>query len=139
MAKAIINKHIDNENELNNSLFISDNEHSKGEIVICNDKNNPSIYIKDTEGNITKIAGGSNDNEPYDDSELREQISANTNDIKELKEKECFVNISESEVEKTESKEEINKNFLEYEDEENGSKSLAVRSIDTDDNFRSTI
>lgn len=132
MAKAIINKHIDNENELNNSLFISDNEHSKGEIVICNDKNNPSIYIKDTEGNITKIAGDSNDNEPYDDSELREQISANTNDIKELKEKECFVNISESEVEKTESKEEINKNFLEYEDEENGSKSLAVRSIDTD-------
>lgn len=132
MAKAIINKHIDTENELNNSLFISDNEHSKGEIVICNDKNNPSIYIKDTEGNITKIAGGSNDNEPYDDSELRAQINENTNDIKELKEKGGSVNIAESEEDKTESKDEINKNFLEYEEEENGLKSLAVRSIDTD-------
>lgn len=132
MAKAIINKHINNINELNDDLFVSNNEHSKGEIIICNDKNNPSIYIKNTEGAITKIVGESIGGDSYDDTELRQQITANTNDIKELKEKGVSVNIAESEEDKTESKEEINKNFLEYEDEENGSKSLAVRSIDTD-------
>lgn len=132
MAKAIINKHINNVNELNDSLFVSDNELSKGELVICNDKDNPSIYIKNTEGIITKIAGGSDEEDSYDDTELRMQINTNTNDIKELKEKCGSVSIVEPEEEKTESKEEINKNFLEYEDDENGAKSLAVRSIDTD-------
>ena len=133
MSKAIINKHIDNISELTNNTFVTDNNLSKGEIVICNDKDNPSIYIKNTEGEITKIAGGSNGDGSYDDTEIRSQINANTNAIKNLEENGVSVNISESELDNTEPLSESKKNFLEYEEnDETGVKSLAVRSVDTD-------
>lgn len=68
MAKAIINKHIDNASDIDSSLFLTDSELSKGEIVICNDTNNPSIYIKTNDGEIAQVAGGDsgdNANETY--------------------------------------------------------------------------
>lgn len=88
MAKAIINKHINNINELENSLFLSDTELSKGEIVICNDKDNPSIYIKNTDGDITKIASVEIaetktliDNYTVNDKKISENPVLDTNDL----------------------------------------------------------
>lgn len=76
MAKAIINKHIDSVNELQSSVFHQDIEKAKGEIVICNDPNNPTIYILDTEGSMKKIAGGGGSGSgDYDDTELRGSIN----------------------------------------------------------------
>ena len=57
-TKAIINKHIDNSTQLTNDKFVSELEKAKGEIIICNDPENPTIYIMDTQGNPKKISGG---------------------------------------------------------------------------------
>ena len=89
MGKAIINKHIDNfENVYLTSLFDNDVEKRKGEIIICNDPNNPTIYIMDSEGNPKKIAGGggSGSGSSYDDTAIRSLIAKNAEDIKELSE-----------------------------------------------------
>ena len=67
MAKAIINKHIENiEGVVLSNLFDSDTDKNKGEIIICNDPSNPTIYIMDSEGTPRKIAseGGSVDTTP---------------------------------------------------------------------------
>ena len=67
MAKAIINKHIENiEGVVLPNLFDSDADKNKGEIIICNDPSNPTIYIMDSEGTPRKIAseGGSVDTTP---------------------------------------------------------------------------
>lgn len=87
MKKAIINKHIDSVSNirLNRGLFVSDDNLAKGEIIICNDAEEPSIYILDTKGNVSKISGGISieDIPTYNDSELREQINLNKQEIKD--------------------------------------------------------
>lgn len=85
MSKAIINKHIDNFSEFYSKLFHEDIEKAKGEIIICNDPDNPSIYIKDNNGIVTKITGGNNGGGSYDDTKIWEQVRKNTDAIQDLK------------------------------------------------------
>lgn len=89
MAKAIVNKHIDSiQDVVLSKQFTSDEEMRKGELLICNDPNNPTIYIMDTEGNPKKIAGGggSGSGESYDDTAIQEAVKKNSEAIKELQE-----------------------------------------------------
>lgn len=89
MAKAIINKHIDSiQDVVLTDLFIQDEEKNKGELVICNDPTNPTIYIMDTTGNPRKIAGGggSGSGEAYDDTAIWNAVNKNTEAIADLKE-----------------------------------------------------
>ena len=89
MAKAIINKHIDSiQDVVLTDLFIKDEENNKGELVICNDPENPTIYIMDTTGNPRKIAGGggSGSGEAYDDTAIWNAVNKNTEAIADLKE-----------------------------------------------------
>lgn len=85
MPKGIINKHIDklNEEELL-SKFDSDINKGKGEIVICNDSDNPTIFILNEEGIPTKISGGNE----YDDTEIWGQVNENKNTISQIVETE---------------------------------------------------
>lgn len=88
MAKAIINKHIDSvQDVVLTDLFIKD-DNNKGELVICNDPENPTIYIMDTTGNPRKIAGGggSGSGEAYDDTAIWNAVNKNTEAIADLKE-----------------------------------------------------
>jgi prefoldin subunit 5 len=88
MAKAIINKHIDSvQDVVLTDLFIKDDK-NKGELVICNDPENPTIYIMDTTGNPRKIAGGggSGSVEAYDDTAIWNAVNKNTEAIADLKE-----------------------------------------------------
>ena len=87
MAKAIINKHIDSvQDVVLTDLFIED-DNNKGELVICNDPENPTIYIMDTTGNPRKIAGGgSGSGEAYDDTAIWNAVNKNTEAIADLKE-----------------------------------------------------
>ena len=88
MGKAIINKHIDSfENIDLTSKFDKDVEKRKGEVIVCNDPNDPTIYIMDTNGNPRKITGsgnGSGSGESYDDTAIKSLISKNTQAIEEL-------------------------------------------------------
>jgi hypothetical protein len=95
MAKAIINKHIDSiidkdtgKQVILSDLFVQDPVNSKGELVICNDPENPTIYIMDTTGNPRKIAGGggSGSGEAYDDTAIWNAVNKNTEAIADLKE-----------------------------------------------------
>ncbi len=89
MAKAIINKHINSvQDVVLTELFVKDEEKNKGELVICNDPENPTIYIMDTTGNPRKIAGGggSGSSEAYDDTAIWNAVNKNTEAIAELKE-----------------------------------------------------
>jgi uncharacterized protein YoxC len=95
MAKAIINKHIDSiidkdtgKQVILSDLFVQDPVNSKGELVICNDPENPTIYIMDTTGNPRKIAGGggSGSAEAYDDTAIWNAVNKNTEAIADLKE-----------------------------------------------------
>ena len=63
MAKAIINKHVDNVGQINQDTFSSNKKYSKGEIVICNDSTNPSLWIKDNKGDIRLVGAISNSGE----------------------------------------------------------------------------
>lgn len=56
MGKAIVNKHIDNKDKLQKELFVSDLENAKGEIIICNDKNDPSLFILNTDGELSNLS-----------------------------------------------------------------------------------
>lgn len=89
MAKTIVNKHINSaKGEILSQHFSSDEEMRKGELLICNDPNNPTIYIMDTNGNPKKIAGGegSGSGESYDDTIIWDQVNENSNAIKDIKE-----------------------------------------------------
>ena len=55
MARLIVNKHFGEHNNAANG-FSTEQEYSLGEIIICNDKENPSIYIKDTENKSIGIS-----------------------------------------------------------------------------------
>lgn len=81
MAKAIINKHIDNTLEINKrEIFLENPELAKGEILINNDKNDPSIFIVNTDNEVVKISAG----EQYDDTELRGQLDILDKNLKTL-------------------------------------------------------
>ena len=86
-AKAIINKHIDSSNQLTTDKFVSDLEKAKGELVICNDPDNPTIYIMDTNGKPRKITGGGGggSTSSYDDTAIWAQVNTNTTAIEELR------------------------------------------------------
>ena len=86
MAKAIINKHIDSvQDVVLSKQFTSDKEMRKGELLICNDPNNPTIYIMDTEGNPKKISGGGGGSgESYDDTAIWDQVNENSDAIANL-------------------------------------------------------
>jgi prophage DNA circulation protein len=89
MAKAIINKHIDSvQDVVLTELFVKDETKNKGELLICNDPENPTIYIMDTTGNPRKIAGGggSGSSEAYDDTAIWNAVNKNTEAIADLKE-----------------------------------------------------
>ena len=62
MAKAIINKHFDSVNQITGDKFLLDINKSKGEILICNDNEHPSLWIKTTDGSIKKVGGESSSN-----------------------------------------------------------------------------
>lgn len=84
--KGIINKHVNNASELTRNLFDSDLEKAKGEIIISNDTSNPSIYILNNSGNITKISGGGSGGQggSYDDTLIWNQVNENKGNIEEL-------------------------------------------------------
>lgn len=99
----IVNKHIDSRSEISKYLETKNTEsgeiiapekpitdlidtredYKKGEIVVVNDPNDPSLYVLDTNDKLRKIAGSGTG---YDDYELREWISGNTEDISKLQE-----------------------------------------------------
>ena len=88
MAKAIINKHIDSvEGIVLSEQFTSDAEMQKGELLICNDPNNPTIYIMDKEGSPKKIAGGGGSVETYDDTAIWDAVNKNSAAIGDLEDK----------------------------------------------------
>lgn len=71
MAKAIINKHIDSTSDVNKrDLFLENSDLAKGEILINNDKDDPSIFIVNTENEVVKISSG----ETYDDTQIKNEI-----------------------------------------------------------------
>jgi len=90
MAKGIINKHIDNvDGVVLSEKFDANAELRKGEILICNDPDNPTIYIMDTNGNPKKITGGGSGEgggEPYDDTAIWDAVNKNSAAIDELEE-----------------------------------------------------
>lgn len=77
MAKAIINKHVDNKSGITKNLFIKDSDLKKGEIIINNDENEPSIYIWSTKGEPVKISGNNSGGavSEYDDTAIRAEIN----------------------------------------------------------------
>lgn len=89
MAKGIINKHIDSiEGVVLSEKFDSNTEKQKGEILICNDPNNPTIYIMDTNGNPKKISGGGSGEGgvEYDDTAIWNAVNKNSAAIDKLEE-----------------------------------------------------
>lgn len=89
MAKAIINKHIDSKKDNSiSSLFDSNIERSKGEIVVCNDPDEPAIFIMTTDGTPVGIKGGGGSggsSGSYDDTAIWDQVNENEQAIEELK------------------------------------------------------
>lgn len=86
MAKAIINKHIDSKKDNSiSSLFDSNNERSKGEIVVCNDPDEPAIFIMTTDGTPVGIKGGGGSGGSYDDTAIWDQVNENEQAIEDLK------------------------------------------------------
>lgn len=69
-----------------NVLYDDQDELNKGILVVNNDVEDPSIYIKDNDGNIVKISGnGSKDVDTYEDA-LSEATSKNMGQIFYVKE-----------------------------------------------------
>ena len=81
MAKALINKHVDNSMELSREDFVQDFDKAKGEIIINNDELDPSIYILNTSGIVSKISANC---DVYDDTEIREEVELLSNKVSSL-------------------------------------------------------
>jgi hypothetical protein len=77
MGKAIINKHIDDKSTVSRDIFVKDLEKAKGEIVINNDVNEPSIYIVNNNNEVVKISGSgsSGGGGSYDDTAIRSELN----------------------------------------------------------------
>ena len=88
MGKTIINKHIDDSSKLKRTLFHNDLLKAKGEIIINNDPESPSIYIVDNNNKVVKVSGGDNSSATteYDDTKIWKQVNENTNAIVHLQE-----------------------------------------------------
>lgn len=88
MGKSIINKHIDNSSKIKRGLFHDDLTKAKGEIVINNDAENPSIYIVNNDNEVVKISGNDSGTGgvEYDDTRIWNQVNENTNNIRQLQE-----------------------------------------------------
>ena len=75
------------------ALFESQNELNKGILVIKNDADDPSIYIKNTVGDVVKISGnGSKSVDAYEDA-LFEATAKNVGQIIYVKEKSIYNDI----------------------------------------------
>lgn len=88
MGKTIINKHIDDSSKIKRKLFHDDLIKAKGEIIINNDPENPSIYIVNNKNEVVKVSGSNNTTggTAYDDTKIWKQVNENTNKIKQLQE-----------------------------------------------------
>ncbi len=86
MAKAIINKHVDNKSGITKNIFIQDADLRKGEIIINNDENEPSIYIWSTKGEPVKISGNNSGGavSEYDDTAIRAEINEVKSNVETL-------------------------------------------------------
>jgi hypothetical protein len=58
MARTIVNKHFDDSAKITREQFHEEEQYAKGEIIIFNDDDNPSIYVLDKNGNPKQITGG---------------------------------------------------------------------------------
>ena len=56
MARVLINKHYDNQQQVTLNSFTSDEIQRKGEVIIVNDAENPGIFIVDTLGQVINVA-----------------------------------------------------------------------------------
>ena len=79
MSKIIINKHVDYASVIHRDIFNEDYEKSKGEILICNDPDHPSIYIVDNENNVAEIS-----NKEYDDTAVYRVIANNKEEVNSI-------------------------------------------------------
>lgn len=61
MGRIVVNKHLDNKENITRELFHENNEYAKGEIIIVND-DEPSIYVLDNELYPKPISGGGQGN-----------------------------------------------------------------------------
>lgn len=76
MARTIVNKHLDNKENITRELFHENNEYAKGEIIIVND-DEPSIYVLDNKLNPKPISGGGQGNiDPNVLKEIRDEFKA---------------------------------------------------------------
>lgn len=88
--RAIINKHIDSLEDVNLlDLFVGDPEMAKGEIIVLNDPDSPSIYILDTNGIPRAVVGGDGSNggeggNGGDLTALQQMVADHDGEIKEL-------------------------------------------------------
>lgn len=160
MAKAIINKHVNNIDQVRLDKFISDVDNAKGEILVCNDPEHPSLWIKDTKGDVRIVGGGSSEGETggtlvTEITQLRSEVFSLDQRVKDIGVSEyedesgvtqeatgIFKTIDEFEVKLNEVVDELANMDIEIElgdtdvtknflEKEEGEK-LAVRSIDTD-------
>lgn len=76
MGRIVVNKHLDNKENITRELFHENNEYAKGEIIIVND-DEPSIYVLDNELNPKAISGGGQGNIDSEVlKELRDEFKA---------------------------------------------------------------
>ena len=83
----IVHKHVDTRSDIDYlkehvyEIIDGREDFYKGEIIVVNDPNDPSLYVIDTEEKLRKIAGSGTG---YDDYEIRTLISGNTESITNL-------------------------------------------------------
>ena len=80
MGKSIINKHVETSELLKKEMFNEDVSKAKGEIIIVNDDNDPSVYILNNKEEIVKISANE-DKINASISELQSGITEITNDV----------------------------------------------------------
>lgn len=83
-GSSLVNKHVTHRNDFDTNIFDTRDDLRFGEIIVVNNPKDPSLYILDANGEIQKIAGSGITN--YDDTEVREFISGNTEAISGLAE-----------------------------------------------------
>jgi hypothetical protein len=95
----IVHKHVDTRTEIEylkehvDEIIDNREDYYKGEIIVVNDPNDPSLYVIDTEEQLRKIAGSGTG---YDDYKIRELISGNTESISNLEKNKLDTNTFET-------------------------------------------